>query len=809
MKQLKKLCISIAIALVITSCMPDSGSIFGTSTVLAATNTSIAKPKILSVTSKAYNKLLVKWKKVSGASGYVIYRSTKKNSGYKKIKTVRSGSTTKYTDTGIQTGKTYYYKIKAYKKASSKLTYSNFSKIKSGKSVLTTPVLQTQAASNGIKLTSAKTKGISGYEIYRSTAKSGSYQKIKEVKSSQSLSYTDSTAKSQTVYYYKIRTYRTVNGKNVYSPYSTVKIQSAVADRTDETEPESQTNQESETQVNPETGSETESGKEPETETESETEIEIDPEENPALETLGAEGTDYYVARFSTAGATLTENASGITLNEDDRTVTITQSGTYVFTGTMSEYQIYCDTKSLDIHLILNGVTLNNSISSAIYSTKGTTDVTLTILDNTTNYVTGITTESDPDAAIYIDGSLTIDGKGTLNVNAPLMNGIKSKKILTIESGKFNVTASNNCISGKNSLVVNGGTINVTSTTGDGLKLTADPVDGVFADAVLGAFINGGNINIQAYDDGIQADAGLTINGGNINIQSTDKGLASGVLVSDTESIGLLQINGGTIQINSVDDSVHSNNDLEINGGTLTLSAGDDAIHADVTLTINDGDITILKSYEGIEGADMYLKGGIISVIASDDGINAAGGVDSTTTSNPNDKFRPGGGGAASTSKGSLSISGGDITVNAAGDGIDVNGDFLMTDGYVVVYGPTDNGNAALDYDGTFNISGGTIIAAGSSGMAQAPSSTSTQCSVKITLTSTASAGTTFTVKDSANNEIIKVTPPKAYQSIVVSTPAFQKNLTYSFYNGSNSLGSVTFSSTNMTLGSSGGGGKW
>ena len=456
MKQLKKLCISIAIALVITSCMPDSGSIFGTSTVLAATNTSIAKPKILSVTSKAYNKLLVKWKKVSGASGYVIYRSTKKNSGYKKIKTVRSGSTTKYTDTGIQTGKTYYYKIKAYKKASSKLTYSNFSKIKSGKSVLTTPVLQTQAASNGIKLTSAKTKGISGYEIYRSTAKSGSYQKIKEVKSSQSLSYTDSTAKSQTVYYYKIRTYRTVNGKNVYSPYSTVKIQSAVADRTDETEPESQTNQESETQVNPETGSETESGKEPETETESETEIEIDPEENPALETLGAEGTDYYVARFSTAGATLTENASGITLNEDDRTVTITQSGTYVFTGTMSEYQIYCDTKSLDIHLILNGVTLNNSISSAIYSTKGTTDVTLTILDNTTNYVTGITTESDPDAAIYIDGSLTIDGKGTLNVNAPLMNGIKSKKILTIESGKFNVTASNNCISGKNSLVING-----------------------------------------------------------------------------------------------------------------------------------------------------------------------------------------------------------------------------------------------------------------------------------------------------------------------------------------------------------------
>jgi len=93
--------------------------------------------------------------------------------------------------------------------------------------------------------------------------------------------------------------------------------------------------------------------------------------------------------------------------------------------------------------------------------------------------------------------------------------------------------------------------------------------------------------------------------------------------------------------------------------------------------------------------------------------------------------------------------------------------------------------------------------------MAQAPSSTSTQCSVKVTLTSTASAGTTFIVKDSANNEIIKVTPPKAYQSIVVSTPAFQKNSTYSFYNGSTLIGNLTFSSTNMTLGSSGGGGKW
>jgi hypothetical protein len=157
---------------------------------------------------------------------------------------------------------------------------------------------------------------------------------------------------------------------------------------------------------------------------------------------------------------------------------------------------------------------------------------------------------------------------------------------------------------------------------------------------------------------------------------------------------------------------------------------GDDGMHADAALTINGGAVTIPTSYEGLESAVITINAGDINVTSSDDGINVAGGTDgSGGMAGPGRGGRGQGGPGAQSSEtftytGSyyLYINGGTITVNAGGDGLDANGAIEMTGGLVVVNGPTEQMNGALDYDGTFNISGGTLIAVGSAGMAQAPS---------------------------------------------------------------------------------------
>lgn len=177
---------------------------------------------------------------------------------------------------------------------------------------------------------------------------------------------------------------------------------------------------------------------------------------------------------------------------------------------------------------------------------------------------------------------------------------------------------------------------------------------------------------------------------------------------------------------------------MTINDGTLNLSSGDDGIHADTELIINKGTIAVLHSYEGLEGATVTINNGDISVLSTDDGVNAAGGNSETETENGQfgaDTFsEPNAGGDSSKY---IEINGGTIYVDAAGDGLDSNGDIRMTAGTVVVNGPTDDGNGALDYDGTFTMDGGTFVASGSSGMAMSSSDGSSQAALSLYFTTT------------------------------------------------------------------------
>ena len=294
-------------------------------------------------------------------------------------------------------------------------------------------------------------------------------------------------------------------------------------------------------------------------------------------------------------------------------------------------------------------------------------------------------------------------------------------------------------------------------------------------------WINGsGTLTINAnYKDGISGNDDIEITQAKIIINAMDDGITANDSVS---------VSAADITINAAGDGIKSTNETEIEkgyiaikDGSFSIVAGDDGLHAETLLYIQGGTINIHKSYEGIESEVIVLSGGTIDLTASDDGINANGDT------------------------GMLTISGGHIKVNADGDGIDVNGSAYMTGGNVLVSGPTNNGNAALDYDKVFEVSGGTLLVAGSSGMAQAPSSGSTQYTIANTV-GTQTEGTIVKLVDSSGKTIAAFTPAKDCQHVVISSPDIKKGSTYALYSGSTEIETFTISEAVSGDTASGGG---
>jgi hypothetical protein len=209
-------------------------------------------------------------------------------------------------------------------------------------------------------------------------------------------------------------------------------------------------------------------------------------------------------------------------------------------------------------------------------------------------------------------------------------------------------------------------------------------------------------------------------------------------------------VEGATVDVDASDDAVHSNGAVHINAGALTLASADDGIHADAALFVDGGDTSIATSYEGLESAQITIDGGTMFVRADDDGVNASSGS----------------GESMQDSGEMITISGGDDTAPADGDGFDSNGSATMTGGTLSIWGPTGDGNGAIDVNGTFDVSGGTLLAAGSAGMAMAPTTDSAQGWVFATV-SGAEGATVQIVADGA--VIAEYTATKAFSTVVYS----------------------------------------
>ena len=521
----------------------------------------------------------------------------------------------------------------------------------------------------------------------------------------------------------------------------------------------------------------------------------------------------------------------------------IKDSKTYYFKG---EYGGITIANKQKPHLIFDGATITNDNGIAIDGTAKKIELTITLVAGTINTVKGNGVDKDGEGlnAIHIKGDLfAINGKGTLNVISESKNAIKASKAIQIADATLTLTAENHGVSAA-SVAATNCTINVTSAGKDGINAECDEAtefstkDGFVA-------LNNVNYTCNVSGDGIQANTVVYINGGNYDIKtngefipktqmseygmaaddfqyiksgSTYKRIASdetnrygssslyglmqsckAIKISEIEykdadkntvvvndGYYLIAIADGNFNIDSTDDSIHTNSgDALITGGTFTISTCDDAITSDNLTKITGGDITITSCYEGIEGSYIEINGGMIDLTATDDGINAAS-EDRNVTEH-------------------IIISGGTITVNSGGDGIDSNGSILISGGTVTVHGPTTGRDAGLDADRGIVITGGTVFVTSTLGMVETPSTNSTQYVVSYAHQSTISAGSTLTLCDKDGNSLVSVTVKKSCQSVIISSPDLKIGESYSIYGGNTKMTDFTISSIITTIGSSGG----
>lgn len=300
------------------------------------------------------------------------------------------------------------------------------------------------------------------------------------------------------------------------------------------------------------------------------------------------------------------------------------------------------------------------------------------------------------------------------------------------------------------------------------------PADGAMPEMPEGGAFTRGGAKPDGFDRQSAADA-----------DDTEGAVSAKGLKSD----GSLLVTGGALQADCADDALHAAGDIRILGGELTLASGDDGVHADGGVSVEAGVLTVSQSYEGIEGMTVEISGGEVDVIASDDGLNAASGTAM---------------GMEAEQGVSITLSGGSVHIDAGGDGIDSNGALTVSGGTIVVDGPTNSGNGALDYASSAVITGGSVAAMGAQQMAAGFGSGSTQCSAMVSFSQTAAAGARMALLDADGVERMTWTVGKSATGAVLSCPDLVEGQSYTVTADGQTVATFTAS---LPTGSSGFGG--
>lgn len=538
-------------------------------------------------------------------------------------------------------------------------------------------------------------------------------------------------------------------------------------------------------------------------------------------------------------GTTAASDSNSVTV--DGSTVTLTKEATYLLSGTLQGLLVVDAGEKDKLQLVFQNANIQNSTGAALYI-KNADKVFITLAEGTDNTLTGgdsfiAIDDSNIDGALFSRQDLTVNGSGSLTVTSPAGHGIVCKDDLVLSGGNLTVTAASHGLDANDSIRMTDTTLSVTAGK-DGLH--AENSD----DATKGfVYLHSGTLNITAEGDGISAGAygqlekgtvkilagggsengtrensgyygqfggggfpgggggrpqrpGSGGNGGNTGSSGSASPLAATGTADSTESTSMkgikagtsLLISGGSYTVDSADDAIHANENVTVNGGSFTLKTGDDGVHAEEYLVVTDCAMTISESYEGLEALHIQVDGGDVTLTATDDGLNAAGGMDASGAGGRDGQFggRAPGQGA---SNGSILITGGQLQITASGDGIDANGTLSITGGNITVTGPTRGDTATLDFDAGGTISGGTFIGTGAMGMGQSFSQ-SEQAVIAVQV-GAQSAGTAITLTDATGTVLISHTPAMDFQLVILSCPQLAKGESYTLTVGA-STDSVT-----------------
>ena len=490
-------------------------------------------------------------------------------------------------------------------------------------------------------------------------------------------------------------------------------------------------------------------------------------------------------------GSTASIEGSGAYVKGSD--VVIASSGRYIVTGELKGGSLIVDAhNNSKVWILLSGVFLTCSDDAAIRIDQAD-KVFLTLAEGTENVVTSGESYSEEalsdntGGVIFSHDDLTVNGSGSLTVSASYKHGIDANDDLVI---------------------------------------------------------TGGTIVIEAPADGIHASDSLRICSADLTINAGDDGLATG------EENAPLYMESGSVSITAGGDGIHSAGDITLAGGSLVISAKDDGIHSDTSFLITDGSVVINESYEGIEALTIDQQGGDISIVSSDDGFNAnggssgqpgmggfgggrgenrgPGGISAGTESRQDASGEQGAGemsesppeaeitdteasAESSASDTWIHISGGSLTIlNGTGrdaDGLDSNGDILISGGTVRISLTGSGSNSAIDYNSEGGasclITGGTVIACGASSMAEAFDESSAQCAVLLSLSQEAEAGSLFDLLSEDGTSLLSWEVPYGFTSVSFSCPEMEKGGSYTVRAGDQEE-SVTLTAMSTAAGTAG-----
>lgn len=529
--------------------------------------------------------------------------------------------------------------------------------------------------------------------------------------------------------------------------------------------------------------------------------------------------------------------------------ITISDEGTYILTGSLDGGTVIvrADDKA-KVQIVLHGASVTSADSAALFL-ESADKVFLTLADGTENALANGGTfakdEYNIDGALFAKCDLTLNGTGALSVQSPAGHGIVCKDDLKITGGQYDITAALHGIDANDSVRVADGSVTVTSGK-DGIH--AENND----DETLGyIYVSGGSFALNAQGDGLHAGSTVQIEGGTFDITAGGghenaaahagngfggfggrggfgHGMNRGPQVQQTpptapegdapgqpelpdgfadfadpslsadstaSTKGVkagtdMILSGGAFTLDTADDAFHAGGSITVAGGTFTVATGDDAFHADDTLTVTDGSMDIAASYEGLEALHIIVSGGDIALVATDDGLNAAGGRDESGMAGPQtgDTFGRrgfGGGWQSGASDGTILLSGGKLYIEASGDGIDSNGSLEITGGEITVCGPTVGDTATLDYDTAGTIAGATFMGTGGSSMAQSFSDASQ--GVVAVRAGNQAAGTEIALLDGNGNVLLSTTPALPFSVVILSSPDLTSGQSYTLQIGNQS----------------------